>query len=299
MGRVSSPAGIAHHYLVSTLRAAAVILPASTRARAASALGGLGPVAGSLDVDWAARPTPQHPNPVVLLHGTNDTSAAFADLAAELRGAGFAVFALDYGREHSSARGRAGGAGTGDLRTSAAEIAGFIRTVFLTTGAEKVDLVGHSQGGLHAHAYVRGAGALTARGYAGARWVGRVVTLGSTVHGASPLGPLDGVARLRGVVPVLDALLGPSARQQVRGSDVLTWLAREADAAPGVRYTAIASRFDHTVRPVAAQHLTPAPNVTNIWLQDVDPGSTTTHADLPRDPTTIRLVLRALSEGSM
>lgn len=286
--------GIARHYLVSTLRAAAAVLPEAPRSRAAAALGGLGPAAGSLPVDWSARPTPEHPNPVVLLHGTNDTSAAFGDLAAALRGAGYAAFALDYGRERVSARGRAGGAGTADLRTSAAEIGRFVDKVLSTTGAAQVDLVGHSQGGLHAHAYVRGAGSLSGRGYAGAARVGHVVTLGSTLHGASPLGPADGLAHLRGVVPLLDALLGPSARQQVRGGDVLAWLAAEADAAPGVAYTAIASRYDHTVRPVAAQLLAPGPNVTNIWLQDVDPASTTSHAELPRDPVVIRLVLAAL-----
>ncbi len=286
--------GIARHYLVSTLRAAAVLLPDAARERADVALGGLGPAAGSLAVDWSARPTPEHPNPVVLLHGTNDTSAAFADLAAALRGAGYVVFALDYGRERASARGRAGGAGTADLQTSAAQIARFVDKVLSTTGAGRVDLVGHSQGGLHAHAYVRGAGSPGGRGYAGAARVGRVVTLGSTLRGASPLGPLDGLAHLRGVVPVLDALLGPSARQQVRGSDLLAWLAAEPDAAPGVVYTSIASRFDHTVRPVSAQLLASGPNVTNVWLQDVDPASTTSHADLPRDPVVIRLVLAAL-----
>lgn len=293
---MSPTPGLARHYLSSTLRAAAAVLPDAPRARAATALGGLGPSAGSLAVDWAARPTAAHPNPVVLLHGTNDTSAAFTELATALRGAGYAVFALDYGREQRSARGRAGGAGTADIGTSAREVAAFIDKVLSCTGAARVDLVGHSQGGLLAHLYVRGAGGMSGRGHAGAARVGRVVTLGSTVHGASPLGPLDGTAHLRTVAPALDALLGPSARQQVRGSQVLGWLAAEADAAPGVAYTSIASRLDHTVRPVTAQHLAPGPNVANIWLQDVDPGSTTSHADLPRDPVVIRLVLAALAD---
>lgn len=285
---------LTRHYLLSTLRATAVVLPERLRERAAVALGGLGPAPGALDVDPAAEPVPAHPNPVVLLHGTNDTSAAFGPLAAALRAQGYVVSVPDYGHEGRSARGRAGGGGTADIGASLLEIASRIDNVLSSTAAARVDLVGHSQGGLLAHAYVRGAGALQGGGYAGAARVGRVVTLGSTLHGASPLGPLDGLAHLRGVVPLLDAFLGPSARQQVRGSAVLAWLAAEPDAAPGVAYTSIASRFDHTVRPAAAQHLTPGANVTNIWLQDVDPGSTTSHADLPRDPAVIRLVLEAL-----
>ncbi len=288
------PVDVARHYALSVARAAATLLPEDRRSRVADALGGPGPVPGTLPVDWSACPTPDHPRPVVLLHGTNDTSAAFADLAATLRAQGYAVFALDYGRETASVRGRAGGAGTGEIYDSAREIALFVDKVLSATGADQVDLVGHSQGGLHAHAYVRGGGRFDRPGFAAADRVGRVVTLGSTVHGASPLGPVDGAAHLRGVVPGLDAFLGPSARQQVRGSDVLAWLAAEPDAAPGVRYTSIASRFDHTVRPQSAQHLAPGPNVTNIWLQDVDPASTTSHADLPRDPLVIRLVMSAL-----
>lgn len=285
---------LAAHYVLSVARAVATLLPDRPRRHAAKLLGGLGPIPGTLENDWSARPTPQHPRPIVLLHGTNDTSAAFADLAQALRKHGYAVFALDYGKERTSARGRSGGAGTGDIFDSAPQIAAFIDNVLSTTGAERVDLVGHSQGGLHAHAFIRGAGRFDRPGHAAAHNVGKVVTLGSTVHGASPLGSLDQLAHARGVVPVLDTFLGPSARQQVRGSDVLAWLAAEADTAQDVGYTAIASRFDHTVRPPSAQHLAPGPNVRNIWLQDVQPDSTTSHADLPRDPTVIGLVLEAL-----
>lgn len=291
---MSSGRDLAAHYAISTARAATTLLPARARSRIADALGGLGPSPGTLPNDWAARPTSAHPRPVVLLHGTNDTSAAFSDLATALRAAGQVVFALDYGRETISVRGRAGGAGTGDIYASAAEIARFIDKVLSMTGASQLDLVGHSQGGLHAHAYVRGAGRFDRPGFAGADRVGRLVTLGSTVHGASPLGAADRLVHLGAVAGPLDALLGPSARQQVRGSDVLAWLAAEPDTAPGIRYTSIASRHDHTVRPPAAQHLAPGPNVTNIWLQDLAPTSTTSHADLPRDPLVIRLILDAL-----
>lgn len=284
------------HYAVSTLRALATVLPERPRSRAAVLLNGLGPATGTLVDDWTAKPTATHPRPVVLIHGTNDTSAVFGDLARALRDAGHAVFAVDYGHETRSIRGRAGGGGTADLRESAREIAAFIDKVLETTDAERVDLVGHSQGGLHAHAYAKGAGDIgqTTTAYPGADRVGRVVTLGSTVHGASPLGPGDPVGHLRPIAHTLDAFLGPSARQQLRGSDVIAWLARTPDAAPGVAYTSIVSRFDHSVRPPAAQHLDEGPGVRNVWVQDVAPGSRVGHAQMPRDPDVIALVLDAL-----
>lgn len=278
-------ARLAAHYAVSTARAAATLLPQRPRGWAAAALKGLGPAPGRLDVDWAATPDPAHPRPVILLHGTNDTSAVFTELARALRAHGYAVFAPDYGHEDASARGRAGGGGTADIVASAGEIAAYVDRVRSVTGSARVDLVGHSQGGLHAHLFTGGvAGVLPARHGD----VGRVVTMGATLRGASPFGPLDRVAHVAGAARALDAFLGPSARQQVRGSSVIEGaVCRPADT-PGVSYTSIASRQDRTVRPASAQHLPPGPNVVNHWVDGVS------HADLPRDPSVVALVLAAL-----
>ncbi len=306
------PGHLARHYALSTLRAVATTLPDGARARADRLLGGLGPTVGDAEAlnDWSGRPSAEHPRPVILLHGTNDTPAVFENLGRTLRDAGYVVFFLGYGRDESSARGRAGGGGTGDIVASAREVAAFVERVLEATGVDQVDFVGHSQGGLHAHAYVHGLGlddeddrqdgddasAASTPAYAGAAHVGRVVTLGSTLRGASPLGPADRITHLPGVRTALDAFLGPSARQQVRGSDIIRRLARLPDAAPGVQYTSIVSRRDATVRPQEAQHLTPGPSVTNIWVQDVFPDSTVSHADMPQDPEVHSLILEALAD---
>ena len=271
----------AAHYAHSTLRAAATALPQGPREIAARALGGLGPAPHRLETDWAAFPTRHHPRPVVLIHGTNDTSGAWSTAAQALRQDGYAVFAPDYGHETLSVRGRAGGGGTGDIDDSARELAAYARRVVAATGATAVDLVGHSQGGLLAHLIAR----------EGDRPVDRLVTLGSTLRGTAPLGGLDGLAHTRAVAAGLDAFLGPSARQQVRGSAVLTRLAAGNDTRPGVTYVSIASRHDRTVRPAAAQHLAEGPGVRNVWLDDL---ARVSHARMPQHPAVIALLREAL-----
>lgn len=283
LGRLGGEVGRdAAHYVRSTLRAAATALPGRPRDLAAQALGGLGPAPHRLAVDWTARPGPDHPRPVVLIHGTNDTSGAWAEAAGALRQAGYAVFAPDYGHDAQSVRGRAGGGATGDIEDSARELAGFVHAVLAATGAAAVDLVGHSQGGLLAHLVAR----------EGALPIGRLITLGSTLRGTAPLGPLDPLAHTRPVAAALDAFLGPSARQQVRGSALLARLAAAPETNPEITYVSIASRHDRTVRPALAQHLAEGPGVRNVWLDDL---AHVSHAEMPRHPAVLALLLEALS----
>ncbi|GMA21731.1 alpha/beta fold hydrolase [Arsenicicoccus piscis] len=75
----------------------------------------------------------------------------------------------------------------------------------------RVDLVGHSQGGLHALAVAR----------ARPERVAHVVLLGAPVLGVAPLGAASVVAHGRGVRTALDLILGAAARGQVVGSGQL------------------------------------------------------------------------------
>src|SRR4051795_8782027 len=84
----------------------------------------------------SCKPTPAHPEPVVLVHGTFGDSSNWALDAAQLQAAGYCTFALDYGNR-----------ATGEIAASAQELSGFVDGVLVRTGASKVDIVGHSQGG--------------------------------------------------------------------------------------------------------------------------------------------------------
>ena len=164
----------------------------------------------------------------------------------------------------------------------------FVDRVLEATGGTRVDIVGHSQGGLLGHLYIKWLG--------GHRTVRHLVTLGAPVHGASPLGPLDSLAQAPLVGVGLDALLGPSAREQLRVSPVIRELAATPDVVPEVKYTAIVTRHDHAVLPVQAQLLQERDGVevANRYVQDEAPESVVGHSDLPTDAQVIAMIRDAL-----
>src|SRR5579872_1226241 len=93
---------------------------------------------------WSCRPTAAHPYPVVLIHGTIfDRTLSWQALSPLLANAGWCVFALDYGG--ASPTDPIGG--VTPIEQSGRQLAAFVDRVRTATGAAKVDLVGHSQGG--------------------------------------------------------------------------------------------------------------------------------------------------------
>src|SRR3954453_15143532 len=90
------------------------------------------------------RPTPAHPEPVVLVHGTFGDASNWVVDAPQLRAAGYCTFAIDYGNR-----------GTGEIAHSAQQLATFVDQVLAATGARKVDIVGHSQGGMMPRYYIK------------------------------------------------------------------------------------------------------------------------------------------------
>ena len=95
--------------------------------------------------NFSCRPSTAHPYPVVLVHGTienmNDNWQAASPLLANN---GYCVFAFNYGGPSATSPTQA----TGDIPTSAGQLAAFIDRVLVATGTAKVDIVGHSQGGM-------------------------------------------------------------------------------------------------------------------------------------------------------
>src|SRR5690606_4065389 len=111
------------------------------------------PVPGLLPAgvnDWSCR-SRSRPVPLILVHGTfaNALDNWFATVPA-LRKAGHCVYAFNYGgKPHGFFQ------GTGDITVSARQLAAFVQEVKSKTGAEKVDLVGHSQGGMMPRYYLK------------------------------------------------------------------------------------------------------------------------------------------------
>ena len=206
---------------------------------------------------------PEGPVPIVLVHGYDGTPASFDLLSSRLRAGGRQVVLVQLPDR-----------GTGDIEASAGVVA---RTVH-RTGADRVDLVGYSAGGIVVRAY------LGQPGVAG--HVRHVVLLGAPNHGAQ--------------LASLAALLGPqlcagACAQLVPGSALLARLNRvvggnEFPAGPDV--TSIWTAADQTVTPPASAMLAGA---RNVRVQDVCADSRVDHGGLVRDPLALGLALGALN----
>ncbi|MBW8485894.1 esterase/lipase family protein [Actinomadura parmotrematis] len=243
-----------------------------------------GRVAGAND--WNCRPSRAHPVPVVLVHATfANQGANWAVLAPTLANAGYCVFALNYGMTPLSAD-RAGG--LGDIAASAAALDAFVDRVRAATGARKVDVVGHSQGGMMPGYYIKRLG--------GAAEVRRFVALAPSNHGTTILGlvELGRQLNLLGFAnDVLKTVGAPGLVQQEAGSDFQKALFADGDTVPGPAYTVIETRNDIVVTPYTNAFLH-GPNVTNVLVQDQCPGDFVGHVGMFNDGPVIQNVLNAL-----
>ncbi|GAA4850991.1 lipase family alpha/beta hydrolase [Saccharopolyspora rosea] len=267
--------------IAGVLAAAVLALCAVAQPAAAAPAQEVGPPGAN---DWNCKPAPQHPRPVVLVHGLSGAAATnWAFLSPQLAKAGYCVFALTYGKPPGLPPITGGFA---PMERSAPELADFVDRVLDATGAGQVDLVGHSEGTVMPQYYLKFLG--------GAPKVHRYVALtplydGTTVHSTSEL--LDRLAEeVPGLGGIADTACG-SCREFFHGSDFLTKLNAGGAAVPGVRYTTVMSRYDELVTPYTSGYL---PGATNIVLQDVCPADPAEHVAVAFDPHVARLVLNAL-----
>ncbi|HTP19649.1 MAG TPA: alpha/beta fold hydrolase [Solirubrobacteraceae bacterium] len=234
--------------------------------------------------DWSCKPTALHPAPVILVHGTfGDMSDSWQALSPLLYDNGYCVFALNYGPYDGS--GSVGVYATGKIEDSAAQLSSFADRVLAATGARRVDIVGHSQGGMMPRYYIKFLG--------GASKVDTLVGLAPSNRGTT----LNGLFTLASYFHGGSSLPGadcPACQEQEAGSSFITNLNAGGETTPGVNYTVIESDNDEVVTPYTSAFLAPAPNVTNILLQSqcsVDQGE---HLSMPYDHIADADVLTAL-----
>jgi len=241
-----------------------------------------GAVAGAND--WSCRPTAEHPDPVVLVHATMvNLGANWATLSPTLANEGHCVFACNYGMTWLSA-GRVGG--LGDIRDSAATLRSFVDRVLQATGAARVDLVGHSQGGMMPHYYIENLG--------GAAKVDTFVGLSPSNHGTTLSGLVDLAARLN-LIGFTNTLLwtvgAPGLQQQMSTSSFQRQLFGNGDTVPGPRYVVLQTRHDAVVTPHTNAFLQGA---ENILVQDQCPNDTVGHVGMFADGPVLQNVVNEL-----
>lgn len=179
------------------------------------------------------------PDTVIIVAGTFSPAFANEPLAARLRADGFTVRIFELPT-----------LGTQDINLSAQALNAFADGVRAQTGATKVDLIGHSQGGLVARSYVKS--------YGGAGEVDSLITLGTPNRGTY-------VANLVGFLGFGNCLAVVACQQMSTGSAYLSALNAGDDTIGSVRYTTIRTLQDELVRPV--DNATLFDGATNVLVQ--------------------------------
>ncbi|TYR39461.1 lipase family alpha/beta hydrolase, partial [Streptomyces parvus] len=191
--------------------------------------------------------------PVVLLHGFIDNRSAFVVLRRTLARHGRRPVSLNYSPL------------TRDVRTAAGLLGRHVEEICARTGHSRVDIVGHSLGGLIARYYVQRLG--------GDRRVRTLVTLG-TPHGGTAVAPGAGVH--------------PIVRQMRGGSSVIEEL---RGPAPGcrTRFVSFWSELDQVMVPVGTACVDhPDLDAVNVRVTGIG------HLALPVHPTVAAAVREAL-----
>jgi triacylglycerol esterase/lipase EstA (alpha/beta hydrolase family) len=238
--------------------------------------------------NWSCKPSSAHPYPVILVHGTLANEAfTWQALSPMLVNAGYCVYAFNYGA-NSSTLGHF--YGLTDIGASAGELSTFVNQVLASTGATKVDLVGHSQGGMMPRYYIKDLG--------GAAKVNMLIGLAPSNHGTT----LDGLNTLVNDLTVLGipaaTLLGcVSCTEQIVPSSVITQLNAGTEAPAGPKYVVIESKYDEIVTPYTSAFLSGA-NVQNILLQNQCGLDYIDHIGIPYDPVALQDVMNALGANS-
>jgi triacylglycerol lipase len=210
-------------------------------------------------------PPAQHPYPVLLSPGTYGVST-WQLIGPQLAQLGYCVYTFTYGNNE-----------TGDIPASAHQLASFVDRLLARTGAKRVSIVGHSEGGMMPRYYIKFLG--------GAAKVQSLVGLAPSNHGT--LNPTTLAGALTGCV---------ACYQQQTGSSFLTQLNAGDETPLPVDYTVIETMYDEVVVPYTSAFLNgPSSRVTNVTLQQQCPRDIFGHVGITTSPVALQWVENALA----
>ncbi len=244
------------------------------------------------------KPSSAHPYPVVLVHATlADEGSNWVTLAPLLANNGYCVYGFNYGATLASFEvwpfigPRVDG--IGHIENSAKELSSFVSKVLSKTGASKVDLVGHSQGGMMPNYYIKDLG--------GAAKVNELIGLAPSNHGTN----LDGLTNLVEKFPfasefttgLLELLGAPALPEQEENSAFIKKLFGAGEpVVAGVRYVVIETTHDEVVTPYTHAFLSGS-GVTDITIQNQCPSDPVAHIGMFDDSPSLQNVLNQLSSS--
>lgn len=159
-----------------------------------------------------------------------------------------------------------------DIQVSSEYVAHAVKLMRRSSG-EKIDVLGHSQGGLQPRWAIKW--------FASGRFVADYIALATPNHGTRIA---NEASFERGCFP--------SCWQMQRGSMFIKALNRHVETPGPIHYTSIYTATDQLVQPVGTQAL--SGGASNILIQDVCPGRSPDHAAIAGDFVTWLLVRDAL-----
>ncbi|KAG0229564.1 hypothetical protein BGW41_002990 [Actinomortierella wolfii] len=245
--------------------------------------------------------------PVLMLHGlfgNGNKDGVWAAMGPYLVGKGYCVYSFTYGvqkffksfLEGVGHKEDAMVGGLSDIRSSAREVAQFVDRILAATGAQKVNLIGHSEGTVVSRTYIKF--------YGGASKVDRVALLAPLTDGTSAYG-FTPALKDSGFYPFVAAMTDmagyESVAQMVKGSSFLEELKAGRESEPEVRYLSILTKYDGIVTPPESGLLknsqgqlvtsssssstdAQGSNVFNQWVQDWCPNSKMDHMEMTSSP---------------
>ncbi|KAL2823832.1 secreted lipase [Aspergillus cavernicola] len=232
-----------------------------------------------------------HTNPVIFLHGLGATFYEDLNfLQYWLQNQGYCTYASTYG----DYPGFPLVGGLKPIAKSATEIADYIREVKEQTGAEKIDLVGHSEGAfqaLYVPKFEEGISEVVERVIAIAP-----PTRGTTFIGLYNLAYILGDASRELVGKVLQLVGCPACDDVGVDGPAVERLNEEGGIVQaGNRLTVIASRHDEMVTPTSTSFVHEE-GVNNVWVQDFCPLDPVGHIGEAYDLNVWNLVKNALDD---
>lgn len=240
-------------------------------------------------------PAPEHPDPVIFIHGTSANATNWKKAATELSHQGYCTWAFNYGKNDVTLQaGLIGVYGLGDINKSVDQLGEVVDYVRAVSGRDKVDLVGHSQGGTLTKMYI-------ADRKQGAK-VRRVVGVSATYHGTTLNGADQSLRPIINDVPKLAKFLAStSATQQLIGSPLIDHLNSLPDTDGRVMYTNIFTPADKTATPNSTSQLesNDGASVANVNVaQTCGLKTGPNHGAMPTNDNVISLVKWGLTRDS-
>lgn len=212
--------------------------------------------------DWNCKPTPEHPRPVILVHGTGGAKTTnWGAYVPMLKNRGYCVFALTYGALPGLPWPFTAVGGMDKQEISARQLATFVDKVRKATGAQTVDLIGHSQGTYMPSYYLKYLG--------GADKVTKYVSLAPLWNGTMAFDPsMKALGEALGPVP-FPMCVGCGGMLPGSPMNKKIWKGG-SPYVKGVHYTNISTKYDELVLPYTSGQVPgrPGEDVKNIVVQD-------------------------------